>query len=140
MRVKELSDRTGVEPHVIRYYTRLGLLHPVREQHNRYRTFSSSDIYRVRFIRGARWLGFTLNDIQSILSDADRGVSPCPEVRNLIAVRAGENARRLATLNRLQHRMEQAIEQWSVLPDRTPTNDSLCHLIDLVAGEHDQLT
>lgn len=135
MRVKELSERSGVAPHVIRYYTRLGLLHPVRERRNRYRSFAQDDVYRVRFIRGARWLGFTLNDVQAILSDADRGVSPCPEVRSLIAERARENARRLESLNRLQARMEDSIERWATLPDRLPTNESLCYLIDLVATE-----
>lgn len=139
MRVKELSDRSGVAPHVIRYYTRLGLLHPARERRNRYRSYTGDDVYRVRFIRGARWLGFTLRDVEAILADADRGVSPCPEVRRLIALRARENAQRLVVLNRLQGRMEESIARWASLPDRLPTHDSLCHLIDLVARESEAL-
>jgi|TARA_Y100001933_G_scaffold188422_1_gene187469 DNA-binding transcriptional MerR regulator len=140
MRVKELAERSGVAAHVIRYYTRLGLLHPVRERGNRYRSYAKQDVYRVRFIRRARWLGFTLSDVGSILEEADSGVSPCPEVRDLIERRARENHRRLDAVNALQQRMEASIARWATLPDRLPDHDSLCYLIDLVAEGDDLLT
>jgi DNA-binding transcriptional MerR regulator len=140
MRVKELSERSGVAPHVIRFYTRLGLLRPTRERRNHYRAYADTDVHRVRFIRRARWLGFTLSDVEAMLADADGGKSPCPEVRELIALRARENRQRLKALNRLQRRMEQSIALWATLPDRLPTHESLCYLIDLVAQGDDQLT
>lgn len=140
MRVKELAERSGVEAHVIRYYTRLGLLHPVRERGNHYRSYTKQDIYRVRFVRRARWLGFTLSDVGRILEEADSGVSPCPEVRDLVEVRARENHRRLEAVNALQQRMEASIALWATLPDRLPDHDSLCYLIDLVGDGDDLLT
>lgn len=140
MRVKELSKQSGVAPHVIRFYTRLGLLRPARERRNRYRTYADTDVYRVRFIRRARWLGFTLSDVEAILADADHGRSPCPEVRELIALRARENHQRLEAVNRLQRRMEESITLWATLPDRLPTHESLCYLIDMVAQGDDLLT
>ncbi|MBK79933.1 MAG: MerR family transcriptional regulator [Gammaproteobacteria bacterium] len=138
MRVKELAQRSGVAPHVIRYYTRVGLLHPARERGNRYRAYALTDVQRVRFIRRARWLGFNLSDVGTILADADQGLSPCPETRHLIQLRARENHRRLMAVGALQARMEDAIAQWSRLPDRLPDHASLCYLIDLVAEADDQ--
>lgn len=135
MRVKELADHSGVAAHVIRYYTRLGLLHPRREPGNRYRAYATSDVYRVRFIRRARWLGFNLTDVAVILGEADRGSSPCPESRELIRRRAGENRKRLAQVNALQQRMDEAVARWARLPDRLPDHESLCYLIDMVARE-----
>jgi DNA-binding transcriptional MerR regulator len=140
MRVKELSDRSGVASHVIRYYSRLGLLHPRRERANGYRAYAEADVYRVRFIRRARRLGFSLQDVELILGDADRGESPCPEVRRLIAQRAWENRRRLEALTELQQRMESAISRWARMPDQLPDHRSLCHLIDIVAEADPLLT
>jgi MerR family transcriptional regulator, Zn(II)-responsive regulator of zntA len=133
MQVKELASLTGVPAHVIRYYTQIGLLTPERDPKNRYRDYASSDINRVRFIRRAKWLGFTLKDVRSILSDVDDGVSPCPEVRLLIEQRARENRARLDEYLRLQSRVEEAIVLWETLPDQPPDHESLCHLIDSVA-------
>lgn len=140
MRVKELAERSGVASHVIRYYSRLGLLHPRRERANGYRAYAEADVHRVRFIRRARWLGFSLQDVELILGDADRGKSPCPEVRRLIAERARENHQRLEALTGLQQRMESAIDRWSRMPDRLPDHRSLCHLIDMVADADPLLT
>lgn len=133
MRVKELARQSGVAAHVVRYYTRRGLLNPRREPGNRYRAYTRSDISRVRFIRRARWLGFKLSDVAVILGEADEGRSPCPETRNLIERRARENRARLEEVNALQQRMEEAIDVWASLPDRRPDHDSLCYLIELVA-------
>jgi MerR family transcriptional regulator, Zn(II)-responsive regulator of zntA len=133
MQVKELANLTGVPAHVIRYYTQIGLLTPERDPKNRYRNYAAADVSRVRFIRRAKWLGFTLRDVRSILSDVDDGVSPCPEVRRLIEQRARENRARLEQFNRLQSRVEEAITLWDSMPDQPPDHDSLCHLIESVA-------
>lgn len=140
MHVNELARESGVAPHVVRYYTQLGLLQPRRNPKNRYREYAAPDVYRLRFIRRASWLGFTLRDVKTILHDADRGVPPCPDVRKLIRVRASENRDRLRELERLQQRVEKAIALWDTMPDRPPDHKSLCHLIDMVATAKGGLT
>ena len=140
MRVNDLAKQSGVPPHVVRYYTRIGLLTPERDPGNRYRDYAASDVYRVRFIRRARWLGFTLKDVQAIFADADAGRSPCPEVREIIITRARQSDERLQDLQRLQRRVANAVAVWETLPDRRPDHDSLCHLIDTVAEAERGLT
>jgi DNA-binding transcriptional MerR regulator len=139
MRVNELAKQAGVEAHVVRFYTQTGLLHPGRHPKNHYREYADSDIDRVRFIRRARWLGFTLQDIKAILGDADKGVSPCSMVREIIKLRAQENHGRLEDLRRLQARVEQALASWESMPDQPPDHQSLCHLIDAVAQDDGSL-
>ena len=134
MHVNDLAKQSGVPPHVIRYYTQIGLLTPTRDSKNRYRNYAESDVYRVKFIRRAKWMGFTLRDVRAILEDADAGVSPCPAVREIVKVRARENHERLAEIQRLQSRVEEAVAMWETRPDRPPDHDSLCYLIDAVAG------
>ncbi len=133
MHVKGLANKAGVRSYVVRYYTQIGLLTPSRDSDNGYRQFSTTDIYRVRFIRRAKLLGFKLSDIQRILADADAGQSPCREVRQIITRRANENRKRLQELNALQSRIESAVDVWESMPDQLPSHESLCHLIDAVA-------
>ena len=140
MQVNELAIQTGVPAHVVRYYTKIGLLKPKRYPQNRYRDYAQSDVYRVRFIRRVKWLGFTLKDAKTILQDADQGVSPCPEVREIIKTRARQNRDRLIELRRLQARVEEAVALWDTLPNKAPDHDSLCHLIDTLAQANGVLT
>lgn len=140
MHVNELAKEAGVPDHVIRYYTQVGLLRPARDPNNRYRDYAVSDVYRVRFIRRSKSLGFTLRDVKAILHDADRGLSPCPEVRALIKLRAKENRERLRALQHLHRRVEAAVKEWEAMPNRPPDHESLCHLIDAVGSADINLT
>ena len=71
MIASELAKTAGVNASVIRYYSRIGLLSPVRNPENGYRDFTPDDVDRVRFIKKAKWLGFTLKDVQIILDHSD---------------------------------------------------------------------
>ena len=85
MIANEVAKTAGVSANVVRYYSRIGLLNPTRNPDNGYREYTPQDVIRVRFIRKAKWLGFTLKDVKVILEEADSGKSPCGEVRRIIA-------------------------------------------------------
>ena len=129
MTVAQLSQRTGVASHVVRYYSRQGLLTPVRHPDNQYRLYCSAQVSRLRFIQQAKALGFSLKEISSLLQDAEQGRSPCPRVRALIATRIEENRCKLDELIALQGRIQDALRRWETLPDRVPSDDTVCHLI-----------
>ena len=133
MTVHELARRVGIAPHVVRYYTQRGLLDPRRNTRNAYREYRESDLYRLQFICRAKTVGFTLTDIKLILGDADGGVAPCPQVRQLVQLRARENEQALAEAQRLQRRIREAIDTWEKIPDQPPDHKSLCRLIDALA-------
>jgi len=137
MTVNDLAKRADVPPHVVRYYTQRGLLHPKRNARNGYREYAAADLYRLKFICRAKRVGFTLTDIEMILGDADRGVSPCLQVRRLVRHRATENDERLADAQRLQQRIREAVKTWETVPDRPPDHESLCRLIDAIAFDED---
>lgn len=122
----------GVAPHVVRYYARIGLLKPRRDPHNGYKLFGGDDIKRLRFVRMAHGLGFTLAEIRKILRDADRGETPCPRVRDIVRRRIEDNSREISARQALQRRLEQAIAVWAQMPDGIPDGDSVCHLIESV--------
>jgi|GEM_PF-4174707 len=68
--VHQLADRADTTSHAVRYYTRIGLLKPDRHPGNGYKLFAYDDVNRLRFIRQAKTLGFTLNEIAEVLHDA----------------------------------------------------------------------
>ena len=134
MTVGEIGRRSGIRVHVVRYYTRIGLLKPSHNPRNRYKQYEDSDLSRLRFIRQAKSLGYTLGEIARIFRESSVGTSPCPMVRQIIQSRIGENGRRLNELRALQKRMEHALIEWSKLPDGVPDGHTVCHLIESTAG------
>lgn len=128
--VNQLAVQANAPAHVVRYYTQIGLLQPSGQQANGYRLFSSRDAGRLRFIRMAKNLGFTLNEIKEITRHADMGESPCEDVRRIIQDRIEENRIRIREMQNLQQRMEQALRQWESMPDGVPDGHSICHLIE----------
>lgn len=134
MTVTQLANESGTTPHAVRYYTRMGLLQPERNPSNGYKLYKFPDINWLRFIRRAKHLGFTLNEIKEIMSDAEHGESPCPRVREILQHRIVENRRHLEELMALQEHMEQALLDWEDKPDGEPDGDSICHLIESFKG------
>ncbi len=130
MRVKQRAQRLGVINDTVRYYTRIGLLEPARMPDNGYKEYGEREFKRLRFILSARALGFTVDDITEILRVADKGDSPCRTVRRLIEIRLHEVEARFVDTVALRTRMQAAIKEWETLPDRSPTADSICHLIE----------
>ena len=129
MRVQDLAKLEGVNANTVRHYVRIGLLQAPKDD-NGYHRFGEAERQRLRFIRQARDLGFTLEDIQTILQEAGKGKSPCPVVRHLIEPRLVEARRRLNEMQNMVQRMEQAVASWQGLPDCQPCGDHICHLIE----------
>jgi len=130
LHVNELAKQCHVSTDAIRYYTHLGLLHPIRNPDNRYRLYNSIDSKRLNFILRAKHLGFSLHDIVRIFEDCDKGNSPCPHVRKIIQYRIEENRKRIKLEIELQKRMEHAMAKWETIPDKDPSSDKICTLIE----------
>jgi len=125
-----LAKRTNVPLFTIRYYTRIGLLKPSRDLRNGYKIYRQSDKERLKFISAAKELGFTLSEIEEILSHSVHGDSPCPMVREVVERRIVENREKIRELKRLQKRLESAVKMWETMRDQVPDGHSVCHLIE----------
>ena len=136
--VNELAIRANAPAHVVRYYTRIGLIEPTSQQDNGYRLFSSKDATRLRFIRLAKQLGFTLKEIREITRHAEHGESPCEDVRRIVQNHISENRVKIEEMLKLQNRMEHALTQWEAMPDGMPDGNSVCHLIESFDLENEE--
>ncbi len=127
-----LAKETNLPIYTVRHYTRIGLLQPARNSMNNYKVYQPSDTSRLKFIVAAKDLGFTLSEITNILEKAAHGESPCPSVRKIIVHHIQENRRKIKALQKLQKKMEQALNDWENLQDAMPNGTSVCHLIESV--------
>jgi MerR family mercuric resistance operon transcriptional regulator len=109
--IGELSRRTGCNVETIRYYERIGLL-PSPDRYGRYRSYASADIKRVTFVRRARELGFTLDEVRALLVlSATDGRSICAEVREISTTHLADVRARIADLRAIERVLAAAIRQ-----------------------------
>lgn len=127
MIVQELANKTGVRPHVIRYYSRIGLLNPVRNPENGYQHFGERDLERLRFIRLARKVGYTLKNIKEILAALDRGEVSDIWIRDTLEQRLRIIRQERWELTRLERFIEETLSQSSEMPLRTTDIKGLVH-------------
>ena len=82
-----MSSRAGQAANIetVRYYERIGLL-PTPGRRGRYRRYGVDDVGRLAFVRRARELGFTLDEIRALL---ELGTGDCAEARSLSLAVAG---------------------------------------------------
>ena len=67
MNIREAERLTGIASKTLRYYEDIGLVAPQRKQ-NGYRNYSHDEVERLRFLRRARDLGFSIEDCRSLLA------------------------------------------------------------------------
>jgi len=110
LQVSELAKRARVTPATVRYYARIGLLHPGRDGNNGYRRFDLEDLRRVIFIRKAQALGLTISDIRSILDTAEQHEPVCDQVIELMRERLAEIKRQCDELQAMRSRILRVLE------------------------------
>ena len=81
MAIGILSKNTGTNVETIRYYERVRLLPAPARSPGGYRLYGTAHLKRLSFIRRARALGFSLEEVRTLLKLADERKRPCAEVR-----------------------------------------------------------
>ena len=105
-----VARQAGVGIDTIRYYEREGLLPEPRRRASGYRDYGPGVIERLRFVRRAKDLGFTLEDIRELLAlsgDHERGVKG---VKQRAEARLDEVERRIRELQRMKRGLRQLID------------------------------
>ena len=133
MRTSDVARLAGVSPDTIRLYERRGLLRRPRRTPAGHRQYPVDTAERVKLVRRAVALGFTLDELRVILAARDRGERPCGAVRTLAAEKLEALEERLEELVALRDRMREVLRDWDSRLARTPRGER-AGLLQALAG------
>lgn len=108
--IGELAKAVDTKVETVRYYEKSGLLpRPARTAGN-YRVYERVHLERLSFIRRGRDLGFSLDEVRTLLTLADDRKRSCAEVDRIARTHLAEIERKLSDLDRLRKELKQLVD------------------------------
>ncbi|MDB5956284.1 Cu(I)-responsive transcriptional regulator [Ramlibacter sp.] len=119
---------SGVSPKMVRHYEGLGLLARVSRTDSGYRQYGAADVHTLRFIKRARDLGFSMEEIAELLGLWQNRRRASASVRRIAQKHADDLAQRIAAMQEMQHTLQHLIH--CCHGDDRPD----CPILDRLAG------
>jgi MerR family transcriptional regulator, mercuric resistance operon regulatory protein len=111
--IGELSKRSGVNIETIRYYERVKMLAPPPRTASGRRVYEVTDLRILIFVRRARELGFSLDEIRALLRLGGPEKAPCREVRAIAAHHLEDIRAKLSDLKKLERLLSKTVARCS---------------------------
>jgi MerR family mercuric resistance operon transcriptional regulator len=108
MRIGELARSVDVNVETIRYHQRIELLELPEKPYGGMRSYNDQDLQRLRFIRRAQQLGFSLEDIRELL---ELSSSDCERVEKLAAEKLSQVKAKLRQLRKIESILAKTVKQ-----------------------------
>jgi MerR family mercuric resistance operon transcriptional regulator len=122
--ISKLARAASVPASTVRYYDRVGLMEPEERSLGNYRLYSEGSLRRLRFIRAAQGIGFTLDDVKLLLGGPDARAPSCKAVQHLIEQRLKDIDSRLSDLRHVQQVLRLTLRKC-----RRTEQPGCCHLL-----------
>lgn len=108
--IGQLAKETGTHVETIRYYERQGLIAEPPRRASGYREFPPEYVERIRFIKRAQTLGFTLREISELLALAD-GNPACKDIRKFAEEKVEDIETRIRDLQKIKEVLHELIKK-----------------------------
>ncbi|MCH4091890.1 MerR family transcriptional regulator [Acetobacter sp.] len=108
--IGELGKATGTKVETIRYYEKIGMLPAPPRTAGNYRVYGPSELGRLSFIRRARDLGFSLDQVSNLLTLSSNGSQDCASVDHIAREHLDEIDRKIADLTALRRELHILID------------------------------
>jgi MerR family mercuric resistance operon transcriptional regulator len=109
MKISEAAAASGCNLETIRYYERIGLLTKALRKANNYRDYTAEEVARLKFVTRGRDLGFSLEEIRSLLTLAERTDMPCGDIDQLARKHLADILDRIRELQRMADELKRTI-------------------------------
>lgn len=107
LKISELAAKTGLSAHTIRFYEKHDLIRASERSEAGYRFYNDSDIRRAEFVKAARNIGFSLEDISQLLSiRVDKSSHSCQEVTDITQHKLDEVNEKISELESMQNTLQ----------------------------------
>jgi DNA-binding transcriptional MerR regulator len=130
LKIGDVARLSGIGIEALRFYEKSGLLERPARTESGYRMYGRDVLDRLAFIKQSQALGFSLDEIRSIVEDARTGKSPCDEVREIVRHRLEELDERMHEMRRYRKELAETLEEW----DRK--GHAPGHVCGLIEGTH----
>ena len=125
MTIGKVARQAGVGVETVRFYEREGLIEEPPRRESGYRQYPSETVCRIRFIRRAKELGFTLKEIKELLSLRASPKSRCADVRKRAEAKIDDIEQKVRALERMK---EALLKLTAACSGRGPVTD--CPILD----------
>ncbi|HEX2753348.1 MAG TPA: helix-turn-helix domain-containing protein [Alphaproteobacteria bacterium] len=128
MTIGKLSAKTDVNIETIRYYEKEGILPLPPRTQNGYRDYSKEHVKRLMFVRRSRELGFSLDEIRTLLVIVDGRRLTCAEIKAVTLTHLDAIRKKITDLQKLEKTLQKTTDQCKggKMPD-CPIMDALFH-------------
>lgn len=127
MKIGDVAKRSGLKVETVRFYEAEGLIDPPSRTGGNYRVYERSHLDRLSFVKRARDLGFTLDQVRELLRLADEPGGSCQDVDAMATIQVAEIDRKLADLTALRGELVRRLDTCG----RGPISD--CRIIGALA-------
>ncbi len=107
MNIGDTARVSGVSAKMIRHYEQIGLIPKATRTGSGYRTYNGNDVHTLRFIRQARSLGFSIKQIEELLSLWRDQRRPSRKVKALALAHVAELDARIRELEAMKHTLQE---------------------------------
>lgn len=108
--IGDLARQTGTKVETIRWYEREGTMPPPARTEGGHRAYTREHLDRLAFIRHARELGFSLDDVRALLRLSDDPDRPCAEADAIARQHLGSVRSRIARLQALETELSRMVQ------------------------------
>lgn len=111
--IGQLAKQSNVHVETLRYYERRGLIPKPARTVSNYRIYSAENLRRVKFIKQAQELGFSLKEIKQLLALRAAPRARCADVRSYAIQKIGDIQDRIGSLQRMRTGLEKLLRECS---------------------------
>lgn len=125
----QLARQSGVNFSTVRYYERRGILRSKELSTGGYHQYDEADVRLLRFVRRAQELGFTLKEVEELLTLRLDAGSHCDQVRQQAELKIDDMQRKIRDLEQMKNALAGLVEacKHNQTSDRCPMVEALEH-------------
>ena len=109
--ISQVAKAAEIPTTTVRYYERAGLVEPDDRSAGNYRLYGEESLQKLRFIRAAQAIGFTLDDIKALLEQTEDQHPACRDVQVLIEERLSDIKRKMKDLRHVQGVLQTSLDE-----------------------------
>lgn len=128
--IGDLAKLAGVKPDSVRFYEKSNLLPEPERNESGYRVYKEDALKRLKFIKQAQSLGFSLEEVRRILSLRGQGAKTCACVFKIAEATLSETEEKLRELKTFRDTLKENLERWKAGPGKGHVASEFCALIE----------